>query len=239
MNEFAIELENGRQIEYALIDDVWQKVVCPNFKETMIKNSEKSNFNINTNCGCCEYDNQLVGKHMTEQFQLALETICEVKFDDLSADDFVPILNDDFLFEEKAFSSCICTHNIMKQMYVKYIPKNIVIKIGSQCIKENMPSDIRENIFKQVKDSRITYKEMMKQEYKAKIDNYNNYKFKFGKYKGKKINQVPKSYIDWILSVQEPNEQLFKVQNIIKNKYKLGNNPNFNEWFAINKSKNY
>ena len=41
MNEFAIELENGRQIEYALIDDVWQKVVCPHFKETMIKNSEK------------------------------------------------------------------------------------------------------------------------------------------------------------------------------------------------------
>ena len=240
MNEFAIELENGRQIEYALIDDVWQKVVCPHFLETMIEKAEDPNFNINANCGCCENDNQLVGKQMKEQFKLALETICEVSFDELSPDDFIPFKKDqdDFFVEEKTFSSCICTHNIEKQMYIKYIPKNIVIKIGSECIKKNMPDEIREHIYKQVKDSRTTYKEKMKQKYQKINDEYSKYKFKFGKHTGKKLTQVPKSYIDWILSVQDPNEKMLKLQNIIKNKQEIAYS-NFNEWFAKNKSINY
>ena len=241
MNGFIIELENGREIEYGIIDNVWQKLVCPYFCETMKqKIAEEPCFNINYNCGCCEKDNQLIGKHMKDQFKLALETICELSFDELSADDFFPIKldNQEFISEERTFSACICTHNIEKQLYIKYIPKDIVIKIGSECIKTNMPTAIRDKIFNQIKQSRSAYKNRMKEKYEKIKSDYFNYKFNFGKYKGKNLNQVPCSYKDWILSVEDPSENFLKIQNIIKAREEI-NGMSFSEWFTKNKSINY
>ena len=233
MNSFSIEIEDGREINYEVSGGIWQKKICPHFNECMNQKSECKGFNINRNCGCCDDDIQLSKKQMGEQFKFVLETMCETKFENLSKDDFrVYKEHDDIDPEIKMYSQCICTHNIINQYHIEYKPKRIIIKIGSECLKKNMPIEIRDSILQSVKESRKSYKNRMKKLYEQNIEQYNEFVFDFGKYRGQKINKIPKNYLDWIENVDNPNEKLLKIRELIQTKIMTG----FKEWFAYKKS---
>ena len=233
MDSFSVEIEDGREINYEVSGGIWQKKICPHFNECMNQKSECKGFNINRNCGCCDDDIQLSKKQMAGQFKFVLETLCGTNFEKLLKDDFRVVKEIEELYPEiKMYSQCICTHNIYNQYHIEYKPKKIVIRIGSECLKKNMPTEIRDSIFESLKDSRKKYKNEMKQLYKQNIEQFSKYVFDFGKYKGQKLNQIPKNYLDWIENVDNPNDKLLKIRELIQTKRMTG----FNDWFSYKKS---
>lgn len=241
--KMELSIEDNRAIEYELVDGVWSTVVCSNFSTRMEALTKSNMNNINSNCGCCEQDNQLPAHFMSKYFKGALEEFCEKPFDELDPDDFEIIKSeeDDFITEITEFSKCICSHNINKQLLIKYIPNNVIIKIGSECIKKNMPKKIKEKLNNQIKSSRKDYKSKMKLTYQRLISNYSTYIFKFGKHYGERLKDIPPTYKQWILNKDDAEGELLKVQNILRSKSRLDGSQDltFDEWFKINKNPNY
>ncbi len=234
--KMELSIGDNRSIEYELVDGVWSTVVCSKFSSEMERLTKFNMNNINSNCGCCEEDNQLPRHLMSRYFRGALEEFCEKAFDELDPDDFEIIKSeeDDFITEITEFSKCICSHNINKQLLIKYLPNNSIIKIGSECIKKNMPKKIKEKLNNQIKGSRKDYKSKMKLKYQRLISNYSTYIFKFGKHYGKRLRDIPSTYKTWIINKENVDGELLKVQEILKTK-----DLTFDEWFKIHKNPNY